>query len=68
MQIIRIWYVQSSGKGVNPSRTSRYVVQDIRCLYLLFNGNRILPSRKIVFNSLLDSSNARRLSMIRNIK
>jgi cytochrome c oxidase subunit 1 len=49
--------IQSSGKGSSPSQTSRYVVQDIKNLYLLvllFNGNIVLPSRKIVFKNFLD--------------
>lgn len=41
-------------------RTSRFIVQDINNIYLLillFNGNLILPSRKLKFRTFLDNFN-----------
>jgi hypothetical protein len=41
-------------------RTSRYVIQDLKNIFLillLFNGNIVLPSRKINFKSFLDIFN-----------
>lgn len=61
---------QSSGLNTK-SRTSRYVVQDIRHLYLiilLLNGNIILPSRKKVMYNFLLAYNARIKKINRNTK
>ena len=59
--------LQSSGKI--SSRISRYVVQDIRNLFLiilLFNGNIILPSRKIVLEKFILGYNERLFKINRN--
>jgi hypothetical protein len=59
-----LYYIQETlgfGKVIKQGeRTSRYIVQDINNLYLiilLFNGNIVLPTRKIRFNSFLSKFN-----------
>ena len=59
-----LYYIQETlgfGKVIKQGeRTSRYIVQDLNNLYLiilLFNGNIVLPTRKIRFNSFLSNFN-----------
>jgi hypothetical protein len=63
---------QSSGNNPkNPYKTSRYIVQDIRNLFLiilLFNGNIILPSKKIKLFNFINAFNERFPKLNRNIK
>ena len=57
-------YIQNNlgfGKVIKQGkRTSRFIVQDIKNIYLLillFNGNIVLPSRKTKFKLFLDNFN-----------
>ena len=62
-------YIQENlgfGKVIaQGKRTSRYIVEDISNLYLillLYNGNLILPSRKVNFKYFLDNFNQKVIS------
>ena len=50
-------------------RTSRYIIQDMKCLYLiilLLNGNIVLPSRKIQLKNFIKFFDMRIIKMSRN--
>jgi hypothetical protein len=50
-------------------RTSRYIIQDMKCLYLiilLLNGNIVLPSRKIQLKNFIQFFELRLIKMSRN--
>jgi LAGLIDADG endonuclease len=48
-------------------RTSRYIVQDMKCLYLiilLLNGNIVLPSRKIQLKNFINFFELRNIKIL----
>jgi len=50
-------------------RTSRFIIQDMKCLYLiilLLNGNIVLPSRKVQLKNFIYYFELRIMKMSRN--
>jgi LAGLIDADG endonuclease len=62
--------ILNCGKVIKQGkRTSRFIIQDMKCLYLiilLLNGNLVLPSRKIQLKNFLKYFELRLINFNRN--